>query len=157
MRFLLDTNCWMQIARRREHAQEVAALLSTVPAADICITDYSLHSLLNVMRRHNMVNELPAFIASSGFGVTVEVVTVSPTELRRVVDAMNGHGLDVDDAYQYAAAELHNLALVSFDADFDRTPRGRLTPAAALEQFIDEQQRQQSEQTPPPHPGPPPP
>ena len=150
MRLLLDTNCWMQIVRRREHADEVAALLRAVPAADICITDYSLHSLLNITRRHKMVDELPAFIATSGFGVTIEVVTVPPTELRRVVDTMNRHALDVDDAYQYAAAELHNLNLVSLDADFDRTPRGRLTPAAALQQFTDEQRRQEPGQPPPP-------
>jgi predicted nucleic acid-binding protein len=36
-------------------------------------------------------------------------------------------GLDFDDAYQYVAAEKHSMALVSFDADFDRTDRGRRT------------------------------
>jgi predicted nucleic acid-binding protein len=36
------------------------------------------------------------------------------------------------DAYQYIAAEQYDAPLVSFDADFDRTERGRLTPAAAL-------------------------
>jgi len=42
--------------------------------------------------------------------------------------------LDFDDAYQYVAAEKHNLTLVSFDADFDRTDRGRKTPAELLEE-----------------------
>jgi hypothetical protein len=32
------------------------------------------------------------------------------------------------------AAEKHNLTLVGFDADFDRTERGRATPAQALAQ-----------------------
>jgi hypothetical protein len=40
-----------------------------------------------------------------------------------------GHNLDFDDAYQYSAAEKYNLTIVSFDSDFDRTPRGRKTPA----------------------------
>jgi len=31
------------------------------------------------------------------------------------------------------AAEKHDLTLVSFDTDFDRTERGRKTPAEALE------------------------
>lgn len=43
------------------------------------------------------------------------------------------YGLDFDDAYQYAVAEKHNLTLVSFDKDFDRTERGRKTPAEILE------------------------
>ena len=40
--------------------------------------------------------------------------------------------LDFDDAYQYVAAEEYNLTLVSFDSDFDRTERGRKTPAEIL-------------------------
>jgi len=30
-------------------------------------------------------------------------------------------------------AEKHNLAIISFDTDFDRTERGRKTPAEILE------------------------
>lgn len=37
--------------------------------------------------------------------------------------------LDFDDAYQYALAERYNLIIVSFDSDFDRTPRGRKEPS----------------------------
>jgi len=40
--------------------------------------------------------------------------------------------LDFDDAYQYVAAEKYDLTLVSFDADFDRTPRGRRTPGEMI-------------------------
>ncbi len=138
MRFLLDTNCWMQIVRRREHAADVTDLLRAVPPSDISISDYSLHSLVNIMRRHKVIGDLPDFIRRSGFGAAVEVVTIPPAELKRVVEAIDAHGLDADDAYQYAAAELHGLKLVSLDADFDRTPNGRLTPAAALQAFKDE-------------------
>jgi predicted nucleic acid-binding protein len=40
--------------------------------------------------------------------------------------------LDFDDAYQYVAAEKHDLTIVSFDSDFERTGRGRKTPAEVL-------------------------
>jgi len=40
--------------------------------------------------------------------------------------------LDFDDAYQYAIAEKFNLTIVSFDSDFNRTERGRKTPAEVL-------------------------
>jgi uncharacterized protein len=46
-------------------------------------------------------------------------------------------GLNFDDAYQYVAAEKHDLTLVSFDADFDRTERGRKTPAEVLGEGLD--------------------
>ena len=38
----------------------------------------------------------------------------------------------IDDAYQYVAAEKHDLIIVSFDKDFDRTTRGRKTPAEII-------------------------
>ena len=57
--------------------------------------------------------------------------------------ACAAYRLDFDDAYQYVAAEFHGLTLVSLDVDFDRTPRGRLTPAAALQAFKDEQAKRQ--------------
>jgi len=49
-----------------------------------------------------------------------------------VAESARRFGFDFDDAYQYVAAEKHNLILVSFDADFDRTKRGRRTPADIL-------------------------
>jgi len=125
----------MQIARRRDRYQEVAELLRHVPPSAVSITDYALHSLMNIARRHEMLAQLPGFIARSGFGVTVEVVTVTATRLGDVAEAIAKYQLDVDDAYQYIAAEAYGLKLVSLDADFDRTPNGRLTPAAALQLF----------------------
>ena len=147
----------MQLIRKREHADEVRDLLRAVPSSSVHVTDYAVHSLILLMKRFNMLDDLPAFVAHSGFGTTVVMVDVPPGEFARIVEANRQHHLDIDDAYHYVSAELHDLTLVSLDADFDRTPRGRLTPAAALQQFIDEQQRQQSGQLPPPHPGPPPP
>ena len=39
---------------------------------------------------------------------------------------------DFDDAYQYVIAEKYNLTIISFDTDFDRTERGRKTPAEII-------------------------
>src|SRR5450759_4180602 len=43
-------------------------------------------------------------------------------------EVMDRFKLDFDDAYQYCSAEKYHLTLVSFDGDFDRTDRGRMTP-----------------------------
>ncbi len=45
------------------------------------------------------------------------------------------YNLDFDDAYQYTIAENYDLQLVSFDTDFDRTERGRVTPQQVLERL----------------------
>ncbi len=52
--------------------------------------------------------------------------------LKGVADRSQRLRLDFDDAYQYTAAEQEGLTIVSCDADFDRTPRRRKTPAEIL-------------------------
>jgi predicted nucleic acid-binding protein len=140
----------MQLVRKREHADEVRDLLRAVPPSSVHVTDYAVHSLILLMKRFNVLHELPAFVAHSGFGTTVAMVEVPPSQFARIVEVNRDHRLDIDDAYHYVSAGLHNLTLVSLDADFDRTPRGRLTPAAALQQFNDEQRQQQQGPQPPP-------
>jgi predicted nucleic acid-binding protein len=133
MRFLLDTNCWMQIAREREHASTVQRLLSESRAGDCALTDFSLHSLGLVMHRHGVLQQYPLVVAQVGPGRAVSLLRLAPRQLQELPAVVLNLGLDFDDAYQYHAADLHDLALVSLDADFDHTPRGRLTPDEALQ------------------------
>ncbi len=92
-----------------------------------------------------MIDRYAAFLTKLAIGSDLAVISISIEDSRRIADAAISHGLDFDDAYQYAAAEMNNLHLVSLDADFDRTPRGRLTPAAALQLFRDEQRKTQQD------------
>jgi predicted nucleic acid-binding protein len=62
----------------------------------------------------------------------IGVLYVSVDDLDVIVAASRSHNLDFDDAYQYGLAEKDGLTLVSFDSDFDRTERGRKTPAEIL-------------------------
>ena len=144
MILLLDTNCWIQVARNREYAADIRRLLTEVPATQVVLTDFSLYSIALAMRRHKMLDAFPAFLDQVGIGRTIAPIRLAPLELARVVEACSAHNLDFDDAYQYVTAEIHGLQLVSLDADFDRTPNGRLTPAAALQRFKDEQQQQET-------------
>jgi uncharacterized protein len=63
----------------------------------------------------------------------VALAGLEPQDMTRLTEVMGEFKLDFDDAYQYVAAEKHDLSLVSFDADFDRTSRGKTTPAELLE------------------------
>lgn len=58
----------------------------------------------------------------------VSMVALFVGEMEAVIQAARQFNLDFDDAYQYAVAEQYGLTLVSLDADFDRTERGRRTP-----------------------------
>lgn len=144
--FLLDTNCFIQIVRSRPDAPQVRSLLQEVPVTQLFMTDFTVHSIGVVMLRFNQINGYASFLAGLGIGGGFGVVGIPVNRLDLVSTACTTHRLDFDDAYQYAAAELHNLTLVSLDVDFDRTPRGRLTPAAALQAFRDEQAKQAKSQ-----------
>jgi predicted nucleic acid-binding protein len=62
----------------------------------------------------------------------VKLLRLTPDEVVSLSARTEELSPGFDDAYQYVAAERHDLTLVSFDADFDRTDRGRKTPAGIL-------------------------
>ena len=64
----------------------------------------------------------------------VDLVSVRPEDMHRLVAIMEQFNLDFDDAYQYVAAELNEAVIVSFDGDFDRTERKRQTPGDILKE-----------------------
>ena len=57
------------------------------------------------------------------------MVSIKPSDTRALVETIDKYKLDYDDAYQYVAAEHNGLTLLSFDSDFDRTDKGKTTPA----------------------------
>ncbi len=59
-------------------------------------------------------------------------VSLSIEDMASLIEPVQRFNLDFDDAYQYVAAEKNDLTIVSFDRDFDRTPRGRKTPEGML-------------------------
>lgn len=96
------------------------------------ITDFGFYSLgifLFRVGRHDLFVKLTEQLKG-------KMVRLGSDDFGRIAKvAQQFFGLDFDDAYQYVAAEKHNLVIVSFDSDFDRTERGRLTPDQALERI----------------------
>jgi uncharacterized protein len=143
--FLIDTNCWMQLARERSEADSVRQLIGGVPLSRIFVSIFTVHSIGVILRRRGMIDQYVAFLDASSIGSKIQIVHLDVHRFSRITNTCSSYNLDFDDSYQYVAAELNNLTLVSLDADFDRTPRGRLTPAAALQKFKDEQSQPQQE------------
>jgi uncharacterized protein len=142
MSFLIDTNCWIQQIRERSLADTVALLLTHVPGEHIYVSIYSVHSIGAIMDRYAMAGKYASFLTAASIGQKVRVLHIPVAQLGLVTDACQQYQLDFDDAYQYVVAELNGLKLVSLDADFDKTPNGRLTPEAALKLFMQTQQKQ---------------
>jgi len=72
-----------------------------------------------------------AFVNDTCIEGAVNIISLVPEDLEKLVHSLALFNLDFDDAYQYTAADEYGYVLVSFDTDFDRTPLQRMTPKQA--------------------------
>ena len=128
MRFLVDTNIFLEVLLNQQSAREARSFLQKSDVHELFISDFSLHSIALILLRRRAFDLLERFLADTVRSGSVSVLAVSPGDLTQVLAAARHHGLDFDDAYQYVLAVQHELPLISFDADFDRTPLGRQRP-----------------------------
>jgi predicted nucleic acid-binding protein len=131
---LVDANVWLELLLEQERAEQVRDFLRTVPLNELAITDFALHSVGIILARNKRDNLFLQFISDLLMDTDVRYVSLGYSDLMVVAETRDRLHLDFDDAYQYVAAEKSDLTLVSFDADFDRTDRGRKTPAELLEE-----------------------
>jgi predicted nucleic acid-binding protein len=131
--FLVDTNVWLERLLNRERSEEVGRFLAEVPSSRLFLTDFTLHSLGVILTRLKKPEALLLFVRDLFIEGGMGLLGLRPQEMENVMTAMERYHLDFDDAYQYAVAEKHDLTIVSFDHDFDRTERGRKTPGEVLQ------------------------
>ena len=138
MSYLLDTNIWLERMLDQERAADVAELLTRIPSSRLGMTDFTLHSIGVILYRLKQPQLYVQFIQDVLLDGTTRLLTVSPEAMSQLVEVATKYRLDFDDAYQYVAAVLHNQTLISFDSDFDRTEKGRQTPAKIVQQLVAE-------------------
>lgn len=130
MRLLVDTNIFLEVLLEQARSNEAKELLAKTDTHDLFISDFSLHSIGLILLRRNQADAFRDFLSDMVTGADTRVALLNPDEMRAVADHAATFGLDFDDAYQYAVAEKYDLTIVSFDRDFNRTPRGRSEPSA---------------------------
>lgn len=130
--YLVDTNVWLERLLNQEKSDEVGRFLNQVSGGDLSVTDFTFHSICVILTRLAKNEVLLDFVQDVFIDAAVKLVSLTPKESRTVVDAMDKYKLDFDDAYQYVAAERNELTLISFDRDFDKTDKGKKTPADIL-------------------------
>ena len=130
--YLIDTNIWLERLLDQAQAPAVGDFLARTPTTTLFLTDFALHSLAVILLRLKQPDVWRMFLQDTMIHGRVGLLSLTPDELVPLHTTMKQYGLDFDDAYQYAVAERDALTLVSFDTDFDRTPRGRKTPSNLL-------------------------
>jgi predicted nucleic acid-binding protein len=130
--YLLDTNILLEFLLDQDRADEVERFLKEVPHQQLAVTEFSIHSVGILLLRRKMHAGFVRFAEDLLLSGAIGLVRLDVSDIIRVGKTAGATGLDFDDAFQYVAAEKHDLTLISFDADFDRTDRGRKTPADIL-------------------------
>ena len=127
--YLVDTNVWLERLLNQDKSDQVGRFLNDVSPSDLFITDFAFHSICVILTRLARTDALLDFVQDVFIEGTVNVVSIKPSDTRALLEAIDKYSLDFDDSYQYVAAEQNGLTLVSFDNDFDRTNKGKKTPA----------------------------
>ena len=129
--YLLDTNVLIEVLLGQERSDEVKRFLEATPSAQLHLTDFSLYSIGILMVREKRGAAFQSFLDDTLLGGKMNMIALSPRDLEQGIRTAERNRLDFDDAYQAVAAEKHDLTVVSFDSHFDKTERGRKTPAQA--------------------------
>jgi hypothetical protein len=130
--YLLDTNIFLELLLNQKESGSVRALLSTKNPEELGISDLAFHSIGIILYQKNAPHLFSEFIEDLFGDGGIILFALGSDDMKRLEHVSLSFRLDFDDAYQYVVAEKFDLALVSFDADFDRTDRKRLTPADIL-------------------------
>jgi predicted nucleic acid-binding protein len=123
--YLIDSNVWLELLLRQQHADEVRQFLEMVQSDEISLTEFTLYSIGIITSRLKKEDVFAAFLSDLLEETGIKRIALSLADLRDLLSAIREQDLDFDDAYQYVAARNNDLILVSFDKDFDSTDMKR--------------------------------
>ena len=132
MRLLVDSNLFIEVLLNQASAGEARAFLANRKGHELFVTDFALHSIGLLLFRQKQHQVFRQFLQDMLGEVGIEMVSLLALEMDSLAGLAAAFSLDFDDAYHYCTAIRRGLKIVSFDADFDRTPEGRLVPTDVL-------------------------
>jgi len=112
---LIDTNVFLEILLEQER-RSLCKQFIVDNIADICISDFSLHSIGVVTFRNNKANLFTQF--TEDMLPHIDVLTLPKSDYAQINTQAQSLNLDFDDAYQYCIAKCYDLKLVTLDKDF---------------------------------------
>jgi predicted nucleic acid-binding protein len=129
MKLLVDTNVFLEILLSDSRSDEAREFLGNSNGHELFVSDFALHSIGLLLLRRKAPEVFVQFLDDTIDAIGVKMVSLTEQELRTVVNNASAFDFDFDDAYQYSVAEKYDFTLISFDTDFDRSKRGRKSPA----------------------------
>ncbi len=117
MMLLVDTNVFLEILLTQEK-QEMCKRFLDKNIGNLCISDFSLHSIGVILFRNKKEDIFQKFV--NDLSPRVNIISLSKESYKDLPDIKNKLELDFDDAYQYKVANDNNIEIVTMDRDFER-------------------------------------
>jgi len=117
MNCLVDTNIFLEILLNQSGRKKCETFLQGEKGA-AWISDFTLHSIGVLLFRQKRTELFDQF--SADMLPQFSILSLSETAYSQITEASTRHGLDFDDAYQFAVARENKLAIATQDKDFQR-------------------------------------
>jgi len=115
MNYLVDTNLFLEILLNQAGRKKCETFLQGEQGA-AWISDFTLHSIGVLLFRQKRPELFDLFVADTLPQFTI--LSLSETGYSQLAEVNTRHGLDFDDAYQFAVARENNLTIATQDKDF---------------------------------------
>jgi uncharacterized protein len=128
IRYLIDTNIWLERLLDQDKSDIVSKFLDTVPPDQIFISDFTLHSIGVIMSRLKKLDILNKFVNDLFFNGLIKQLSLDPGDFVDIISNIEKYNFDFDDAYQLALCQKHEMTIVTFDKDFNVEGIDKMTP-----------------------------
>lgn len=128
VRYLVDTNIWLERLLDQDKSDIVSKFLDTVPLDQIFISDFALHSIGVILSRLKRLDTLDKFVNDLFFNGLIEQISLDPHDFVDIISNIEKYELDFDDAYQLTISQKYEMAIVTFDKDFNIEGIDKMAP-----------------------------
>jgi len=135
MKYLIDTNIWLERLLDQEKSETVSLFLDQIPLENVFVSDFSVHSIGVILSRSKKFDVFSNFLNDLFLNAQIEQLSLSPGELMHVISNMQEFNLDFDDSYQFSVSQKYDLVIVTFDKDFSAKGIQKITPQEFLQQY----------------------
>ena len=128
VRYLVDTNIWLERLLDQDKSEIVSQFLELIPPNQIFVSDFALHSIGVILSRLKKIDILKKFITDLFINGQIEQLSLNTEDLFEVISNINDFNLDFDDSYQLAVSQKYDLTIVTFDKDFNVQGIKKISP-----------------------------
>ncbi len=133
VRFLVDTNVWLELLLGQEKSDIASRFFDLIPTEELFVSDFSVHSIGVILSRLKKNDVFDMFINDLFIHGQLEQLALDPVDLLEVNSNIRKYKLDFDDSYQFTISQKFDLTIVTFDKDFNIRGIKKKSPDEVIE------------------------